>query len=284
MKTKVKNSINIFLLVAGVGTVIFSVFQLVNGMSSSSPDRIDGQEIVVVAENTPSAPLLPASTTVVATGQPTDSPKTGVGKLPESKSLSPTSIPTVITGTSKSSLDGFDTFLSQADAPVPVDSGYPPVIPDRIVIPSIQLNAAVIVAESQKVKIGDQTFDQWVAPNQFAAGWHGNSASLAGTGNTVINGHHNEYGKVFGHLIDLLPGETIYVYSNGKAFPYIISNKMILKEKNTDLQTRLQNASWIQPTTDKRLTLITCWPPETNTHRLIIVAIPYYFSPERVFG
>jgi LPXTG-site transpeptidase (sortase) family protein len=28
------------------------------------------------------------------------------------------------------------------------------------------------------------------------------------------------------------------------------------------------------PSTDERLTLITCWPYETNTHRLIIVALP----------
>ncbi|HEX7555802.1 MAG TPA: sortase, partial [Leptolinea sp.] len=125
---------------------------------------------------------------------------------------------------------------------------------------------------------------QWVAPNLFAAGWHGSSASLGEKGNTVINGHHNEYGKVFGKLIDLQLGETVYVYSDKKIFPFIISNKMILKEKGTDLQTRLANSSWIQPSNDERLTLITCWPPDNNTHRLIIVAVPYISSPERVLG
>ena len=39
-------------------------------------------------------------------------------------------------------------------------------------------------------------------------------------------------------------------------------------------KVRLANARWIQPSEDERLTLITCWPYESNTHRLIIVALP----------
>jgi len=37
---------------------------------------------------------------------------------------------------------------------------------------------------------------------------------------------------------------------------------------------RRQNARWIAPTTDERLTLVTCWPYTGNSHRLIIVAKP----------
>jgi sortase A len=45
---------------------------------------------------------------------------------------------------------------------------------------------------------------------------------------------------------------------------------------------RLQNAQWIQPTTDERLTLVTCWPYNDNSHRLIIVARP--IDPNRIKG
>lgn len=54
---------------------------------------------------------------------------------------------------------------------------------------------------------------------------------------------------------------------------------MILPERDADLQTRLENARWIQPSQDERLTLVTCWPANSNTHRLIIVARPVGQSP-----
>ena len=38
-------------------------------------------------------------------------------------------------------------------------------------------------------------------------------------------------------------------------------------------------ASTTTPTTDERITLITCWPYTSNTHRLIIVAKP--IEPEK---
>jgi len=36
----------------------------------------------------------------------------------------------------------------------------------------------------------------------------------------------------------------------------------------------LQNARWIMASSDERLTLVTCWPAYSNTHRLILVAKP----------
>jgi sortase A len=53
-----------------------------------------------------------------------------------------------------------------------------------------------------------------------------------------------------------------------------VSERHILPEKGQPLSVRLKNAAWIQPTTDERLTLVTCWPYTSNTHRLIIVARP----------
>jgi sortase A len=37
---------------------------------------------------------------------------------------------------------------------------------------------------------------------------------------------------------------------------------------------RLENAKWIGPFNEERLTLITCWPFNSNTHRLIVIAKP----------
>jgi sortase A len=40
------------------------------------------------------------------------------------------------------------------------------------------------------------------------------------------------------------------------------------------LEVRLANAEWIKATEDERITLITCWPYESNTHRVVVVAVP----------
>jgi LPXTG-site transpeptidase (sortase) family protein len=283
MKNKWRAFRNSFLLVTGLGIIGFSVYREVLSFNQTDQDMIGGKEIVVISENTPvvSAALSNDGTSrqYSASGLSVESTaQNNFADLPNVPTGSPQDL--LKTTPDKSSQD---TFLTQIEKK-PRSENAGTNIPDRIVIPTIQLSAPVIIAGSRTVQVSDQTFDQWVAPNQFAAGWHGNSAYLGEKGNTVINGHHNEFGKVFGNLINLKPGETIYVYSGDKVFPYIISNKMILKEKNEDLQTRLANSSWIQPSEDERLTLITCWPPETNTHRLIIVAIPYISSPERVSG
>lgn len=118
-------------------------------------------------------------------------------------------------------------------------------------------------------------YRQWTAPDGFAVGWHSSSALLYQNGNTVLNGHNNIYGEVFRTLVDLEEGDLIYVYSNTRERMFIVSNKMILPEQYESLQTRMENARWIQPSEDERLTLITCWPYQGNSHRLIIVAVPY---------
>ena len=47
-----------------------------------------------------------------------------------------------------------------------------------------------------------------------------------------------------------------------------------LRRKNQSLEVRRENARWIGPSHDERLTLVTCWPRNDNTHRLILVALP----------
>lgn len=156
----------------------------------------------------------------------------------------------------------------------------PGLPPDRIEIPVIGLDAPVIPAQMRKVQLGEVAYGQWVAPDERAAGWHPTSAGLGQPGNTVINGHHNVYGKVFGGLINLRSGDLIQVFSGQTEFDYVVTNTMILPERFVNDETRLDNARWILPSDDERLTLITCWPETSNTHRLIVVARP--ISPDAV--
>lgn len=147
-------------------------------------------------------------------------------------------------------------------------------IPFHLVIPAIGLDAPIMSVQPEFVNIGGLELLQWISPNEYAAGWHETSARLGEVGNTVINGHHNTSGEVFKRLVDLIEGDLIKVYSGQHLFTYQITNKMILPEKYETLEVRIKNAQWILPSQDERLTLITCWPYESNTHRLIIVAKP----------
>lgn len=149
-----------------------------------------------------------------------------------------------------------------------------PLTPDRIVIPSIQVDAPVVPSGYRLLDYYGQVYQQWEAPTDYAAGWQLSSPGIGVPGNTVLNGHHNVYGSVFGRLADLPEGDMIQIYSGGTLIQYEIANKMILPEEGQSLDVRLDNARWLQPTDDERLTLVTCWPPNGNSHRLIIVARP----------
>ena len=154
-----------------------------------------------------------------------------------------------------------------------------PQAPERLIIPAIGLSAPIVVSPKETVQVNGQTFYQWQPPNSFAAGWQDGSALLGETGNTVLVGHHNEFGEVFGNLVNLKVGDFIEVDSQNFRFTYVIANRMIVAERDQTIGTRMLNARWILPSDDERLTLITCWPKTNNTHRLIIVARPVSAQP-----
>ena len=146
-------------------------------------------------------------------------------------------------------------------------------IPSRISIPSIGLDSEIGFATLRDVTVFGETYQQWVAPSDIV-GWHFRSALLGDPGNTVLNGHHNVQGEVFKDLSLLQRGDDILIYSDAGRFYYQVVSVMILPERFESQEVRLQNARWIQPSEDERITLISCWPYESNTHRVIVVAFP----------
>ena len=118
------------------------------------------------------------------------------------------------------------------------------------------------------------TYHQWRVPAEYAAGWQDTTALLGRPGNTVLNGHHNAHGMVFKDLVELQKGDLIEVYGSGWKITFKVAVKLLLPERGQPLDVRMQNARWIETSDDERLTLVTCWPAESNTHRVIIVAYP----------
>jgi sortase A len=145
--------------------------------------------------------------------------------------------------------------------------------PTRIVIPKIGVDAEVVEVGWKLVNQTGEMVSVWETADN-AAGFHKTSAYPGNPGNTVLSGHHNIKGEVFRYLVDLEPGDEVILYAEGREYRYTVEDNFILQEKGVSAEQRHLNAQWIAPTEDERLTLVTCWPYWTNTHRVIVVAKP----------
>lgn len=163
----------------------------------------------------------------------------------------------------------------QVDATQPVNDRTP----TRLLIPAIGLDAPVEVVGWHVENRSGRSINVWDVPNHFAAGWFKTSAPFGVVGNTVLDGHHNIYGQVFRNLINLDVGDTMTLYAAGQERIYRVDQKLILPAAGQTIEVLKANARYISPTTDERLTLLTCWPPTGNSHRLIIVALPVLITP-----
>jgi LPXTG-site transpeptidase (sortase) family protein len=105
----------------------------------------------------------------------------------------------------------------------------------RISIPKIDLSAIVVEGtDHHALKLG---------PGHLAG------TSFAGAeGNSVITAHRDTF---FRHIVELKKGDLIMVQRDGKTYTYEVSSQRIVKP---------DDVSVIQPTSDNRLTLITCYP------------------------
>lgn len=254
----------------GAMLLIFSVIGLYMNVAGPLPLRNLSGEPAEIASGNPLPGVHLPFLTVEPSITPTSTPFQP--QLP---------VPALVTQAETSTLapaeSGENSFLvpgTPQATPTPPPPPPEPLIPDRIVIPAIQLDARILPADYELVQIGGQVFQQWDAPYEYAAGWQPTSAMLGVPGNTVLNGHHNIYGSVFSGLVNLSEGDLIQVFSGSTIFDYQVTNHMILPERDQPLSVRMENARWLAPSVDERLTLITCWPQDSNTHRLIIVAKP----------
>jgi hypothetical protein len=270
-KNTLRNTISIILVVAGM-------IVLLAGCSMFVRQQVEGQQLRVELQATPTAaPAAPAATpaptatapapatAAAATALP--SPTAGLNRTPTASPVPPTAAPTAT-------------------------AAAVPEIPVRIVIPDLKLDAKVVEMGWQIINTAAGAQSDWVIPKS-AAGHHINSAPLNETGNVVISGHNNIEGKVFEPVSlawddrtktavdaitdrsESLKGRKIQLYNAaGKAFDYTISDFLRLKDSGVSQEQRLKNARFMDPTSERRLTLVTCWPPWSNTHRLIVIAVP----------
>lgn len=144
--------------------------------------------------------------------------------------------------------------------------------PTRLIVPSVALDSPIIPVDKTPVVINGVSYGQWNTANDLV-GWHDLSAKLGQAGNTVLNGHSDLNAAVFRNLDYVALGDEITVFSGDQAYQYVVTHKFLVQEKDVSLEERIQNAAWVAPTPDERLTLVTCANPGAS-HRLIIIAQP----------
>jgi sortase A len=147
--------------------------------------------------------------------------------------------------------------------------------PSRIVAEAIELDAPVVEMDWRSEQQGEQVVSVWVIPDN-EAGWHRNSARPGEGDNIVISGHNNSTGgHVFGQVEKLEVGDQITLWDDrGTPFVYQVSETQTVQAFGAPPESLNYLQAIIRPTAKEQLTLITCWPSWTNTHRLIVIAQP----------
>jgi sortase A len=118
-------------------------------------------------------------------------------------------------------------------------------------IPKINLDMVVVQGVS-------------AADLQKGPGHYPSTPSPGQPGNVGIAGHRTTYLHPFRHLGQLRPGDPIYLTTpQGIRYTYLVVRSFVVLPGNRAV---------LADTTDNRLTLTTCTPPFSASHRLIVVA------------
>lgn len=235
-----------------------------------------------VAGTPASVKTTPKPATATPLPAPTDTPEiisdarpTGdtASNIVEDDTLSLADNPLPVVEDEPNSLTGdaqLDNETAEVSALTSTGSGLPLT---RIVAESIDLDSSVVEVGWEQVVQNGVAANVWTVAD-YAAGWHRNSTLPGQGGNIVLSAHHNIKGEVFRYTVDLEPGDTVTLYDETQRYDYVVEDKFIVKDKGEPEAVRRENAKWIGPFNEERLTLVTCWPYNNNTHRLIVIAKP----------
>jgi LPXTG-site transpeptidase (sortase) family protein len=113
----------------------------------------------------------------------------------------------------------------------------------------------------------------WDSPGALV-GWAISSA-LPGdrSGNVILFGHNNIDSSVFQRLAELQAGDRVYLDTGDYHWIYQVSQVDILPVE-TPAQDMSAYVEYFKTSRVPRLTLVSCWPPVSNTHRVFVIANP----------
>ena len=143
---------------------------------------------------------------------------------------------------------------------------------EQISIPALNVESRVVPV-GWRVNFSDNFQSgefEWDSPDSNV-GWIITSALPDETGNVVLYGHNNLYGKIFENLADLAQGDRVYLQTGNQRWEYKVRNILLLPVIGASREQLKNYQKYLQPTQDARVTLISCWPPISNTHRVVVI-------------
>lgn len=136
---------------------------------------------------------------------------------------------------------------SLAEIPVPTPG---PEQALRIQIPSIGIDAPVVQGD------GWEQLKKWVAQ-------HLGTANPGQKGNLVLSAHNDIFGEIFRDLDRLKPGDQVIVYTNQRAYTYVVNGSRIVEPTQVEA---------MEPTSHPAITLISCYPYLVDDQRIVVSA------------
>jgi sortase A len=136
---------------------------------------------------------------------------------------------------------------SLAEIPVPTPG---PEQALRIQIPSIGIDAPVVQGD------GWEQLKKGVAQ-------HLGTANPGQKGNMVLSAHNDIFGEIFRDLDRLKPGDQVIVYTNQRAYTYVVNGSRIVEPTQVEA---------MEPTSHPAITLISCYPYLVDDQRIVVSA------------
>jgi sortase A len=158
--------------------------------------------------------------------------------------------------------------------PTPLPSPNPtpqPQPPTRLAIPKIGVNSSI---RPVSLRIEGDPNNPTTTWEEFTTGvaHYRDSANPGEAGNIILLGHNNTHGEVFRRLSEMATGDTIFVYTLDRRFSYVVIETDVVRAVGATAQDKRAHSYYLGPKPDQTLTLVSCWPYATYTHRVYVVA------------
>jgi sortase A len=136
---------------------------------------------------------------------------------------------------------------SLANIPIPTPG---PEHAIRIQIPSIGVDAPIVQGDGwEQLKKGVGQYIGSVNPGE--------------KGNLVLSAHNDIFGEIFRDLDRLKPGDQITLYTNQRAYTYVVSDTKIVEPTHVEI---------MESTSKPTVTLISCYPYLVDDQRIAVTA------------
>ncbi|MCC6146221.1 MAG: class D sortase [Anaerolineaceae bacterium] len=137
---------------------------------------------------------------------------------------------------------------SLANLPVPTPGPEQAV---RVQISALNVDAPVVQGDGwEQLKKG--------------VGQHAGTPNPGKDGNIVLSAHNDVFGEIFRDLDRLKAGDAVTLFTNQRAFTYIVQETHIVEPTQVE---------WLAPTQDSMVTLISCYPYLVSNQRIVVRAV-----------